>query len=82
MRTALWSYAGADHVIKPKGGGLGHPLTRALIHSLALPLSPARRSRVEKGSSIAVVVPSLAVLATYTAPPLDSSHPQLHHVAH
>ena len=41
-----------------------------------------RCSRVEKGSSVATVVPSPVALATYTAPTLDSSRPQLHRIVH
>ena len=54
----------------------------AHLFTLSLFLSPALRSRAEKGSSATVVVPSPAALATYTAPPLDSSRPHLCWVTH
>ena len=60
----------------------GCPHYPALTLALALPpLSPTHHTIPEKGSSATAVTPSPAKLATYTAPPLDSCHPQLRRVA-
>ena len=67
------------HSNELEGGERGRPHSPALTLALP-PLSPMHRTAAEKGSSTATVATSPAKLATHTAPPLDLSHPQLHHV--